>query len=38
MPFIPFCFWVARIADKTLLLARITDDIPSSHNQQIGTK
>ena len=38
MPFIPFCFWVARIADKTLLLACIADDIPSSHNQQIGTK
>ena len=38
MPFIPFCFWVARIADKTLSLARIADDIPSSHYQQIGTK
>ena len=38
MPFIPFCFWVARIADKTLLLTRITDNILSSHYQQIGTK
>ena len=38
MPFIPFCFGVARIADKTLLLTRITDNILSSRNQQIGTK
>ena len=46
-PFIPFSplyalytllFLVARIADKTLLTPRITDDIPSSHYQQIGTK
>ena len=38
MPFIPFCFGVARIADKTLLLTRITDNILSSHYLQIGTK
>ena len=45
MPFSPLYalytllfFLVARIADKTLLLTRIADNIPSSHNQQIGTK
>ena len=44
MPFSPLyalytlLFLGRRIADKTLLLTRITDNILSSHNQQIGTK